>query len=805
VSAVARTLREWLAAQPVDALTGLLGRRPDAVAPPTPQHLAELADRLQTPASVTRAVQELPLPGLQIIEVLQLLGPDGGYRTALLDWLGYRPGPDGAPPAPLATLLRLLSDWALVWPDGDQLRMAEPLYDVFPYPLRLGAPASVLLARHPYDRLRAIARTLGVPPPGRKAHLVTAISTAVSDPERVRKLVANAAPAIRDRLMQLAESGPEATSPWYGHRPEEPALRWATAHGLAMTDQYGVPQLAREAALALRGPDWRAPFTPEPPPVPTTEVGEEAVAREAAAAGGAAVGQLSGLLEAIAAEPCPLVKSGGVGVRELRRLARRLGTDEAPIRLWLVLAHHAGLLAVHRNGRDPARLLPTAEYDRWAELVPAQQLAELLGHWLRLPTVPLRPVDGRPTVALGSAAPGPHTETLRRRLLAWLATLPTGQAVADPEALWEALAWHHPLLTTAPGVSADLMTAVWHEAHLLGVVARGALSPLGAALQAGTDPALPARSLLPPPVTEAVFQADLTAVVPGPVDRSLADLLDSVADRESTGSATSWRFSPDSVRRALDAGHSVAALQARLRQRAVGGTLPQPLEYLLTDVARRHGHVRLREVGCVLRADDPALLAELVAARSLRRLALSVLAPTVLASAAPLAETLAALRAAGYAPIQESADGVPVLDRPPRHRATPPRRRPTTPPTLPPAAPADLAALAARLHAAAVPVATAPDPVDSAASAPPEPVPITLAQQTGQLRPDERWLLWAAIRDGTPVVISYVNAEGVASTRVVEDLELDGDLLHGWCRLRGAERVFALRRISAVTAAEELS
>src|SRR5690606_41775294 len=104
----------------------------------------------------------------------------------------------------------------------------------------------------------------------------TAISTAVSDPERVRKLVANAAPAIRDRLMQLAESGPEATSPWYGHRPEEPALRWATAHGLAMTDQYGVPPLAREAALALRGPDRRAPVTPRPAPVPPPPGREEA-------------------------------------------------------------------------------------------------------------------------------------------------------------------------------------------------------------------------------------------------------------------------------------------------------------------------------------------------------------------------------------------------------------------------------------------------------------------------------------------------------------------------------------------------
>src|SRR5207302_168252 len=81
----------------------------------------------------------------------------------------------------------------------------------------------------------------------------------------------------------------------------------------------------------------------------------------------------------------------------------------------------------------------------------------------------------------------------------------------------------------------------------------------------------------------------------------------------------------------------------RLDAAAGGASLPQPLAYLVTDVARRHGAVRVRAVGSVVRCADEALAAELAGMKSL---GLAALAPTVLASGRPPAETLAALRAA---------------------------------------------------------------------------------------------------------------------------------------------------------------
>ena len=80
---------------------------------------------------------------------------------------------------------------------------------------------------------------------------------------------------------------------------------------------------------------------------------------------------------------------------------------------------------------------------------------------------------------------------------------------------------------------------------------------------------------------------------------------------------------------------------------------------LAVRAAERHGR------RTVVLTIDPAR-------RLAQALGLTELAPTVYASALPVAETLAALRAAGYAPAGEHADGTIAFDRVPRHRVTPP-------------------------------------------------------------------------------------------------------------------------------------
>lgn len=872
---MAVTLTEFLASRTPAQIAAILTARPDAAVPPVPRHLPELADRLEIFGSVAAAVHRLPAPAMQIIEVLQLLGPGAGDRAALAGWLGC-----DRDDAALAATLELLGSYALAWTDGQTVHLTARLYEAFRYPLQLGAPAAALLARYPVEQLRPIARALALPAAGRKPELIAAITGRLTDPEQVRRLVARAAPAVRDRLQQLAVDGPAAEpfAAWYGYHQPDPQLRWAAERGLVLADSWGVPQLPREAAVALRGPDWHAPFHPQPRRPALVEITDDAVEREAAAAGGAAVEQLTTLLEAIAATPVGLLKAGGVGVKELRRLARTVGIEEPAVRLWLELAHEAELLASERDRSGAVELLPTSGYDEWAGAEPAERLAAALPAWLDLATVALLPTgaeDRKPAPALVRDHEGQLAAAVRQQVLRLAGGLPAGHGIAHDADLAEPVRWRRPLLAAQHPDFDRLVAAVWREAQQLGVVAHGALTSLGRALVGFPDPeesgvdgpgrarvARPAaradfvdparraeltgpasraeltaacHKLLPAAASEVVLQADLTALVPGTPARPLADLLDAAADRESRGGAVTWRFSPGSVRRALDTGFAAEQLLAALRARAVGGAVPQPLAYLVTDLARRHGAVRARAVACVLRSDDPALLAELAGARALRGLQLSVIAPTVLGSTRPVGETLAALRSAGYAPVAESADGTAQVERVPRRRAGGSRSRSRQPsrgavPRQPAGSGAradaggpaevpevDPLELAERLLAAPVlapqrakptqppakrrPVQAEPDPVDLLSGIEPADVDEVLAGRAGHLAPGERRLLAHAIETDGAVTIGYTNAQGNHTTRVIDSVELDGAHLIAWCHLRDDERMFSLHRIDMVAPA----
>ena len=177
--------------------------------------------------------------------------------------------------------------------------------------------------------------------------------------------------------------------------------------------------------------------------------------------------------------------------------------------------------------------------------------------------------------------------------------------------------------------------------------------------------------MLPRSRETVLLQNDLTAVVTGTPAAGLLTLLDGAATPESRSGAWTWRFSPASVRAALDAGHTPQDLLQRISAAAEGGRVPQTLTYLIDDVARRYGRVQVRPAGCCVCSDDETLLTEIANTRSLKNLQLARIAPTVLASAEPPAETLTALRAAGYAPARLRADGSPAIEVRQRRRAVP--------------------------------------------------------------------------------------------------------------------------------------
>jgi hypothetical protein len=260
-----------------------------------------------------------------------------------------------------------------------------------------------------------------------------------------------------------------------------------------------------------------------------------------------------------------------------------------------------------------------------------------------------------------------------------------------------------------------------------------------------------------------------------------------------------WRVTPGSIRRALDGGATAGELERDLAAIARSG-LPQPLRYLLQDVGRRHGAVRVRQVASCLRSEDTVLLAQVAADRSLRRLGLHLLAPTVAASAADATTTVEALRAAGYLPVIEDADGTVLV----RTRRMPSDGSVDTRPSLgrsrgePDGRDTDHAAAAtvqpdvARLARELV---RAGDP------GPRQPASLSEARvraQAPHLSAAEARLLGYAIDAGEDVVLDYVAASGSRTQRRVSELVLAGGIVQGWCHLRQDERYFSLAGIAAV-------
>jgi hypothetical protein len=650
-----------------DQLAALVTIRRDVTIDPAPKTAEEVAGRLLQPSSLMVACTLLTLPQLQVAEVAAATG--GRCDAARIGALVGVPEKD----LDLVAALDRLAGLALIWPEGGGLAAAH-LGQVFPHPLGLGTAAAELYGTLTLTELRRIAKLHDVTAAGKgRDDLSAALARWMASAENVRRLAATAPPDVRDRLAELAGQ----PIPGFGHggimfAPPARPLPWAAERGLVVESVWGGSQMPREVALALRGDGW-ASFDPRPPALILTPIAPETVEREAAAAATESLAAVTAVVETMGGGPVPLLKTGGMGVRELRRIARSSGQDEDRTRLTVELLAAGGLVEASEAG-----LTPATTYDEFAADEPADQLLGLVDDWLLMPACPLAPADG--TAASARVLYWDEEEeyalaSLRGLFLRTVVeAVPEGRAT-NPEALADRIAWQGPILSDQPDEALErYVIGIWREAHRLGLLAHGTPTALcRARLSAGVGAArLRAEVMLPRSLGSVLLQNDLTAVVTGTPSAELLALLDGAAAPESRSGAWTWRFSPGSVRAAFDAGQTAEELLARITEVAEDGRVPQTLAYLIDDVARRYGRIQVRPTGCCLCSEDETLLTEILNTRSLKPLGLARLAPTVIASAKPPAETLAALRAAGYAPASLRADGSPAIEIRQRRRAAPP-------------------------------------------------------------------------------------------------------------------------------------
>ncbi|MEV5865807.1 helicase-associated domain-containing protein [Streptomyces tendae] len=853
-SAAPRSLAEALRVRDDVSLAALLRSRPDLITP-VPTDLTQLATRAGTRASVVRALERLDRFALQTAEALAVAPDPASYGELLALMAGDEEDPAVAAALPRAAAL--LREQALVWGADDRLRLVRTARELLapspqhPSPTGLGPTVREATAGMSPGRIQEILAAVGLPSTHDSVSAVSALGGLFADRRRMAALLAGLPAESREVLDRLVWGPP------YGQVTHDPAahLRALLDRGLLLPTAPGTVVLPREVALHLRaGRAHRAP-EPVPPPVEAAATHRPQVV-DATAAGQAlaALATVDELLKEWDEGGPSVLRAGGLSVRDLKRTAVALDVPEPVAAFWVELAYGAGLIA--SDGEADERYAATPAYDEWRELPPAERWARLAGTWLTATRTP-GVVGGRDAKDRTLSALGPNLDRsaapeVRHRVLALLAGLPEG-ASPVAESVLARLRWERPLRgpqqqrETGTGETRDddlrSRIARWtlSEAELLGVTGRGALAAPGRALigapvaprPAATDgtgepegpgdklpvhhhrtppltaPPSPAERaaatataarllapLFPEPLDHVLLQADLTAVAPGPLEQELADVLGVLADVESKGGATVYRFTPGSVRRALDAGRSAADLHAFLARHS-RTPVPQPLTYLIDDVARRHGRLRVGAASAYVRCDDDATLDEILADKRAAALGLRRLAPTVLAAQADPAALLEGLRAIGFAPAAESAAGDVLIARADSHR-TPPRAAPEPVPDGPPAPDDTLLAAAIRAVRAG----------DLASTTPRKPGPAgedgggeggTPGGTLPRTGPAETLAtMQAAVLTGEALWIGYVNAEGAASQRVIAPIRVEGGFVTAYDHTADEVRTYPLHRVTGV-------
>jgi Helicase conserved C-terminal domain len=738
-------LGAWLAELDDERLIRLLELRPDLTQPP-PGTIAALAARAQARQSVKAATDGLDFLRLAVVDALLVLHADTAAvpLTKLLALIGDKASEDTVTAA-----VDDLRERALVWGDAT---------------VRVAAEATAGLPWYPGQ-------------------------ATVEDSEQTdiaARLEALDAPQL-ELLQRLLEGSPmgRTRDAAPGTPPDRPVQRLLAAGLLRQVDSETVI-LPRLVGQVMRGELPGPVQLRQPDPTESTT----AVRDVDAVAAGAAIDLLREVelvLETLGATPVPELRSGGLGVRDVKRLAKATGIDEARLGLLLEVSAAAGLIAAGMPEPDPhdgvgPYWAPTVAADRFVESPTASKWHLLASTWLDLPGRPSlvgnRGPDGKPYAALSDSLFSTAAPLDRRLLLDVLADLPRGAGV-DATSASRAMIWRRPrwAVRLQPEPVGNLLT----EAHALGMVGRGAIASPARNMLAGDPPddvVAAMEKVLPAPIDHFLLQADLTVIVPGPLQRDLAEKLASVATVESAGAAMVYRVTEASIRRALDTGRTASELHTLFSKHSKT-PVPQGLTYLIDDVARRHGQLRVGMAQSFVRCEDPALLAQAVAAPAVELLEIRLLAPTVAVSQAPISEVLAALRGAGFAPAAEDSTGtiVDIRARGARVPAPSGRRRvhwPQTPTTQ------TLAAIVAVLRKVA-------------------------SASFGNMRLDPAVAisqLQEAAHMQSSVVIGYVDPAGVATQRVVAPINVRGGQLTAYDPASGRVREFAIHRVTSVVSAD---
>jgi hypothetical protein len=594
-----RSFSDYLRSVDDAAFVSLFSARPDLVTP-VPPDIASLAVRACSAPSLARAIDSLNKWQLQVLETTVNVNEPFTEKTII-----------SLTDKEAATALEHLIRIGLVYPSDDGLRVPTQLREVLgSEPAGLG-PASMVklklseLTQAPVDSKKVLERLIWGPPRG-----------SVGD-------IKNPGPGIAWLLEKKF---------------------------LVALDQRTVI-LPREVAIELRGKKIHKELYVQAPKLTGSKRDKKQVDLAAIANVSTVLRWVEELLNFWAQEPADALRAGGLGVRDLKVLSTHLGVDDACTAFIAELAYLSSLISIDANDQ----ILPSNKFDMWLMQSPADRWQVLASQWLITSRVSglVGRLESKNVAALGPELDRVNASKVRGLTLSLLKENPG----VSPE--WNSfksvLDWRAPLRRNS-SLQDELAEWTLREAEWLGITGQGAISKYGIGFLDGEDLDLINQDL-PKTVDHILIQSDNTAIAPGPLEHEISQSLAMMAEIESRGGATVYRFSEATIRRALDHGKTGDEIKSFLTKTSKT-PMPQPLEYLIADVAKKHGKLRVGNTSSFIRCEDTALISQIMNDKKLEILGLRRIAPEVVICQMDATDAMRILRESGYLPAGESANGM---------------------------------------------------------------------------------------------------------------------------------------------------
>ena len=689
MSTVAITFADELRARADDALASIFKLRPDLVSP-VPNDFSALAARATSTPSLVRALDSINMWHYQIIEAACAL-PEPFKKSEIVSVTSEE----------TAFALDHLWQMGLLYKEGNNYRTPTNLKMLIgDEPAGLGP---IAVKKFDFSILKEI-------------------------------------PKASEEVLAKLTWGPPRGQIGNIKKPGN-AIGWLLDNGVLVALDSNTVALPRDVAIKLRGGKIHKDMVSKAPNLIGKEVVQKQIDLAAIANISTILRWCEELLHNLSDEPPTALRTGGLGVRDLKKIAEHLGIDETCAGFVAELCYLGGLLVIDSDDQ----ILPTSAFDIWLTKSAEERWYSLVVLWLDTSRVSglIGKNSDKNVAPLGPELDRAGASLIRRSTLKVLNDNP--QLTPDVKSLQEIVKWINPQRANNDYVEWTLREAEW-----LGITGQGALSTFGSNLLNEKE-VLEIESALPKPVDHILIQADNSAVAPGPLTPELASEMGTIADIESRGGATVYRFSDSSIRRGLDHGKTGDQIKTFLSK--ISKTpMPQPLEYLITDIAKRHGRLRVGSAHTYIRCEDEGLVQQILHDKKCEHLRLRKIAPQVLVTDFELAEVIGELREFGYLPAAENSGGV-LLSQPNLRRS---KSRPKPPRII-----SEFTAPKDAIVTAAVKTIRAGERSKKVESIIPGPSSNeTLA------------LINQYINEGKSLIISYADNNGGVSNRIIEPISI---------------------------------